>query len=184
MRAEVRLLTVGHGTLAQERLTGLLTAAGVRQVVDVRRHPGSKRHPHFARAAIERWLPDAGVAYRWVEDLGGRRDVPASSPDAALRNAAFRGYAAHMRSPGFGAALASVLVTAREARTAVMCAESLWWRCHRRLIADAASLLHGATIEHFLHDGRLVPHEPTQGVRRDGPRLFYDATGEPRLDLG
>lgn len=180
--ARPRLVTVGHGTLDREAFAELLRTAGIRSVVDVRRFPGSRRHPQFARGAMERWLPAAGVAYRWVEDLGGRRRVPPDSPDGAIRNAAFRGYAAHMRTPAFADALHGVLSGARQARSAVMCAESLWWRCHRRMVADAALLLHGVEVEHLLHDGRLAAHEPTGGVRRAGEHLVYDAPAQPRLE--
>ena len=95
------------------------------------------------------------------------------SPDVALRNAAFRGYAAWMRTDDFRAALQTVL--GEERRTAVMCSESVWWRCHRRMVADAAALLHDAEVLHLMPDGRLTPHPPTDGVRRDGDALVYDA---------
>ncbi|MBA3372914.1 MAG: DUF488 domain-containing protein [Euzebyaceae bacterium] len=179
-----RVLTVGHGTLAQPDLAGLLKNAGVRRLVDIRRYPGSRRHPHVAREAMQRWLLDAGVAYRWAEDLGGRRDVPPDSPDLALRNASFRGYAAHMRTPAFTAALRGILDEAEQATTVLLCSESLWWRCHRRLVADAALLLHDAEVTHLLHDGRLTTHGPTDGVRRDGERLVYDEVAAPTLSCG
>lgn len=177
------LVTVGHGTLAQGDFAALLRAAGIARLVDVRRYPGSRRNPQFARATMEQWLPGAGMTYEWVEELGGRRSVPQRSPDVALRNAAFRGYAAHMRSAAFAGALAAVLAHAQREQVAVMCAESLWWRCHRRMIADAAALLHGAEVAHLMHAGTQAPHRPTDGVRRDGDVLVYDAVGEPRLDL-
>jgi len=182
-----RLLTIGHGTMEQPDLAGLLSGAGVQRLVDVRRYPGSRRHPHVAREVLQQWLPDVGVAYRWAEDLGGRRGVPSDSPDQALRNASFRGYAAHMRTPAFTAALQAVLADAEQATTAVLCSESLWWRCHRRLLADAAVLLHGAEVVHLLQNGRLTPHGPTDGVRRDGDRLVYDVddrVSQPSLSLG
>ncbi len=178
-----RLLTVGHGTLQQPDLARLLRGAGVSQLVDIRRYPGSRRHPQVAREALQGWLPGAGVAYRWAEDLGGRRGVPAASPDNALRDASFRGYAAHMRTPAFAAALQVVLAEAELATTAMLCSESVWWRCHRRLVADAAVLLHGAEVEHLLHDGRLMLHAPTDGVRRYGEHLVYDRVAQPSLPL-
>ena len=176
-----RLLTVGHGTATAEELAALLTGAGVATVVDVRRFPASRRHPQFARETMAAWLSRSGVAYRWEPRLGGRRPVPPGSPDVALRNDAFRGYAGHMRSAGFRAALGELLELAAEATTAVLCAESLWWRCHRRLIADAATLLHGVEVAHLGHDGRLAPHRATEGVRVDGDRLLYDVGETARL---
>ena len=163
------LLTVGHGTATAEQLSARLTGAGVELLVDVRRFPGSRRHPHLSREAIVDWLP---VAYRWEERLGGRRPLPPESPDVALRNTAFRGYAAWMRTPDFVAALREVLDEPR--RTAVLCSESVWWRCHRRMVADATALLHGVEVQHLMPDGRLTLHPPTDGVRVAGDALVYD----------
>lgn len=177
------LLTVGHGTLAAADLAELLVGAGVAGVVDVRAFPGSRRHPQFGRAELERWLPDAGIAYRWEPRLGGRRRGRADSPHVALRNDAFRAYADHMAEPEFRAGLTGVLADAAARPTAVMCSESLWWRCHRRLLADAATLLHGTTVVHLLHDGRTTPHVLTDGVRRAGDRVVYDVGGDVPLPL-
>lgn len=168
----MRLLTVGHGTASEETFVELLRGAGVELLVDVRTFPGSKRHPQFRREAMERWIPDAGIAYRWEKDLGGFRKTDASSPNVALRHAGFRGYADHMRTPEFRRALDRLL--AETGATAVMCAESVWWRCHRRLLSDAAELLGGAEVFHLMHDGRIARHTPTEGVRREGDLLIYD----------
>jgi uncharacterized protein (DUF488 family) len=176
------LRTVGHGTLAAEELGRLVTEAGIELVVDVRSFPASRRHPQFRREAMERWLRDAGVAYRWEPRLGGRRRPQTDSPHGALRVPGFRGYADHMETPEFQDALDELLTEAGTRPAAVMCAESVWWRCHRRLIADAAVLLRGATVEHLFHDGRLAAHQPTPEARRDGRRLVYDRD-EPGLPL-
>jgi uncharacterized protein (DUF488 family) len=148
-------------------------------VVDVRSYPGSRRHPQFAREAMEAWLPAAGIDYRWERRLGGRRRPAADTPNVALRNEGFRGYADHMDSDMFREALDGVL--AEPQRTAVLCSESVWWRCHRRLLADAATLLDGVPVEHLMHDGRLTTHAPTDGVRVDGDRLVYDVGVEIQL---
>jgi uncharacterized protein (DUF488 family) len=170
------LLTVGHGTLAADRLAGLLRGAGVAQLTDVRSAPGSRHNPQVSRANIERWLPAAGVRYRWEPRLGGRRRSPADSPDVALVNRSFAGYAAWMRSTEFVGAVDELLAEAAAGRTAVMCAETLWWRCHRRMIADFVMLVRGGQVSHLHHDGRLDPHRPTAGVRRrDDGLLVYDA---------
>jgi len=170
--AGVTLVTVGHGTLSAGALADLLRDSGVEVLVDIRSYPGSRRHPHFSREEMARWLPDAGVAYRWEPRLGGRRRPRADSPHVALRHENFRGYGDHMETPEFREALAGVL--AEPQRTAVMCSESVWWRCHRRLLSDAATLLAGTEVLHLFHDGRLSPHGPTDGVRVDGDRLVYD----------
>lgn len=167
------LLTVGHGTAGQQELAAILSGAGVASVVDVRRFPGSRRHPHVAREELQRWLPEAGIGYRWEERLGGRRRPDPDSEHRGLRNESFRAYADHLQTPAFRTALAEVLGEADRAPVAVMCAESLWWRCHRRLIADAVVLLHGRPVHHLLHNGRLSDHVPTDVARVVGGRLRY-----------
>lgn len=177
-----RLLTVGHGTLGREEFSELLGAAGVQLVVDIRIAPGSRRHPHFGREEMERWLPAAGIDYRWEKDLGGHRRPVAGSANSALRHPAFRGYADYMVTGSFVAGLARLLDDAAARLTATMCAETLWWRCHRRLVADAAILLDGAAVCHLGHDGRLSAHRVTEGVRiveREGTtRLVYDGDAD------
>lgn len=181
--AGVTLVTVGHGTLSAGALADLLRDSGVEVLVDIRSYPGSRRHPHFSREEMARWLPDAGVAYRWEPRLGGRRRPRADSPHVALRNEAFRAYADHMDTPEFTAALDDLLAGAARQRTAVMCAESAWWRCHRRLLADAAVLLRGADVRHLMHTGRMEPHVLTEGARRTGDRVVYDVGGAVPLPL-
>jgi uncharacterized protein (DUF488 family) len=176
-----RLLTLGHGTATVEELVALLHQAGVERLVDVRTAPGSRRHPHVRRQAMAEWLPEAGVAYRWEPELGGFRKADPASVNHALRHPAFRGYADYMRTPAFWTALDRLLAEAAAAPTAAMCSETLWWRCHRRLLADAAVLVRGAEVLHLDHRGRLEPHHPTDGVRRDGDLLAYDLGATPPL---
>jgi uncharacterized protein (DUF488 family) len=159
----------------------LLGGAGVERLVDVRTAPGSRRHPQFRRQAMEGWLAGAGVAYRWEPELGGFRKPGPGSVNHALRHPAFRGYADHMRTSRFWTALDRLLAEAAAAPTAAMCSEGLWWRCHRRLLADAAVLVRGAEVLHLDHRGRLEPHRPTEGVRRDGDLLAYDLGATPPL---
>jgi uncharacterized protein (DUF488 family) len=169
------LITFGHGTASAERIAALLTSAGVTALTDVRTAPGSRRHPHVARAELERWLPAHGIGYRWDKRLGGFRRPAPDSPDVAWREPAFRGYAAHMRQPDFLAAIDEVLARAATEQVAVMCSESLWWRCHRRLIADFAEIARGVAVRHLLPDGRLEAHRRPPGVRlRPDGLLAYD----------
>ena len=168
------LWTVGHGTHSRDEFLDLVRVAGVAAVVDVRIAPGSRRHPHFGRDALARWLPDAGVAYRWERRLGGFRKPAPDSPDVALRNESFRGYAGYMRTDEFRAAVSDLLAGARPAHTAVLCSETVWWRCHRRLIADQVMLLHGWSVRHVLPPGRCSEHLPTAGVRVADDVLGYD----------
>lgn len=170
------LLTYGHGTESSERTVATLAAAAVCSIVDIRTAPGSRRNPQFARAALEEWLPAAGLAYRWEKRLGGFRRPSQDNPDVVWREDMFRGYAEHMRSADFLAAIDAVLAEAEARQLAVMCSESLWWRCHRRLVADFATVARGAGVRHLMHDGRLEAHRPTQGVRRrDDGLLVYDS---------
>ena len=176
-----RLLSFGHGTATVEELVALLQQAGVERLVDVRTAPGSRRHPHVRREAMAGWLGEAGIAYRWEPQLGGFRKPAPQSVNHALRHPAFRGYADFMRTPPFWAALDRLLAEAAAAPAAAMCSETLWWRCHRRLLADAAVLVRRAEVLHLDHRGRLEPHRPTEGVRRDGELLAYDLGATPPL---
>ena len=177
--ARMPLITFGHGTASEERIAELLRSAGVTTVVDVRIAPGSRRNPHVARAELERWLPGHGVGYRWEKRLGGFRRPAPNSPDVAWREEAFRGYAGYMRQPDFLAAIDEVLAQAATQQLAVMCSESLWWRCHRRLIADFAEIARGVPVHHLMHDGQLAAHRRSPGVRlRADGLLVYDGGQE------
>jgi uncharacterized protein (DUF488 family) len=170
------LVTFGHGTADRDRLSDLLLPAGIAAVVDVRTAPGSRRNPDVGRDRLRRWLPERGISYRWEPRLGGFRRPPPDSPDTVWRNDSFRGYAAHTRTPEFVDAITQLLEEAEQRRTAVMCGEAVWWRCHRRLIADFVVLARGRPVLHLMHDGRLVPHSLSQGVRlREDGLLVYDA---------
>ncbi|MFJ3551339.1 DUF488 family protein [Streptomyces sp. NPDC090114] len=171
------LSTFGHGTAGREALARLLHDAGITAVVDVRTGPGSRRDPDLGRDRLAVWLPEEGISYRWERDLGGFREPPSDSPDTVWRNDSFRGYAAHTRTPGFLAAMDTLLEQAAREPTAVMCGESVWWRCHRRLIADFAVLARDVPARHLMHDGRHAPHTPTPGARlRADGLLVYDDT--------
>jgi len=168
------LFTVGHGTASREDFTRLLSVAGVESLVDVRIGPGSRKFPHFGKDRMAGWLPAAGIAYRWERRLGGFRKLPPDSPDTALRNESFRAYAAYMRSEDFAAAVAELIAGSQAVRTAIMCSETLWWRCHRRLISDHCVLLANLPVEHLMPPDKAVPHVPTKGVRVTGHQLRYD----------
>ena len=176
------LLTFGHGAATRVELAALLTRARLDAVVDVRTAPGSRHNPDVAREALAEWLPAAGLAYRWEPRLGGFRKPAPDSPDVFWQNQSFRGYAGYTRDPRFLAAMADLLHQSARARTAVMCAESVWWRCHRRLIADFAVLARQTPVMHLAHDGRLTPHPVSAGARlRDDGLIVYDRGG-PRAD--
>jgi uncharacterized protein (DUF488 family) len=175
------LLTYGHGTDSAERTAATLAGAGVASLVDIRTAPGSRRNPQFVRAAMEEWLPAAGVAYRWEKRLGGFRKPSASNPDVVWREDMFRGYAEHMRSADFQAAIDAVLAEAESRQVTVMCSESLWWRCHRRLLADFVTVARGVEVRHLMHDGRVEPHRPSDGLRLGENRLLVYDGGQNTL---
>jgi uncharacterized protein (DUF488 family) len=173
----IRLLTVGHGRLTGEELTDVLDRAGVRQLVDVRRFPASRRNPSVAGEELATSLPARGIGYRWEERLGGRRSLGTAkdaSPDTWWEVDAFRAYAGWTREPDFTEALDELLAAATEDTTAVMCSESVWWRCHRRLIADVAVIARGAGVGHLMHDGRITDHPPAAGARLTPAGVVWD----------
>jgi uncharacterized protein (DUF488 family) len=154
--------------LSEEEVSGALSRIAAR-------FPGSRRNPQFARTAMEEWLPAAGVAYRWEKRLGGFRKPGPGNPDVAWREDMFRGYAEYMRSADFRAAIDAVLAEAESRQVTVMCSESLWWRCHRRLLADFVAVARGVEVRHLMHDGRVEAHRPSPGLRlRDDGLLVYD----------
>jgi uncharacterized protein (DUF488 family) len=167
------VLTIGHSTRTFEELLGLLRANGARRVVDVRRFPHSARHPHFdAEALSERLRREGGIAYLHLPGLGGRRRPRADSPNTGWRNLSFRGYADHMRTPEFHADFEQ-LVELCEDRVCLMCSEAVWWRCHRRMIADAL-LVRGFPVEHVMGENRQTPHTLTPWAKVvDGKELLY-----------
>jgi uncharacterized protein (DUF488 family) len=163
------IFTVGHGTRTTEELIEVLRDAGGGRLIDVRRFPGSRRHPHFAREALETSMPAAGIVYEWRgEELGGRRSKkrgPSRHP--AWRNAGFQAYADYMDTPEFRAGLQRLEADeTSDPSVAIMCAESLWWRCHRRLISDALTL-RGHDVIHLMRVGERERHKLHPAVRVD-----------------
>ena len=174
------VFTIGHSTRTSEAFVALLREAGVAVVADVRRFPFSRRYPQFNGEALAKTLAAAGIGYRHLPALGGRRATPPDgreSQHTLWREEAFRNYADYAETPEFRAAFADLMTLARERATAIMCAEAVWWRCHRRIIADYL-LAAGCEVEHIL-DGKIEPARLTPGatVRPDGSVLY----GEPRL---
>ena len=140
--------TFGHSTRSIDGLISILQAHEIETVVDVRRFPGSRRLPQFGSSELASSLATSGIAYRWIEELGGRRRPNPDSPNDAWDHPAFRAYADHLASDEFAAGLFELAMIAGGSRTTVMCAELLWWRCHRRLIADALTAL-GYEVRHI-----------------------------------
>jgi uncharacterized protein (DUF488 family) len=173
------IYTFGHGTAGEIELASLIRSAGVTAVIDVRSVPKSRAHPHVWAERLARWVPDlSGASYQWCPALGGFRKTRPDSPNVDLRHPSFRGYADYMQTREFAVALRALIDGARRHVTTIMCSETLWWRCHRRLIADALVLEHHADVQHLMHAGAPQRHRVTAGARLlpDGC-LQYDAEG-------
>lgn len=166
--------TIGHSTLTLDAFVELLEENGIRTLVDVRRYPGSRRHPHFAREALERSMTERGIGYRWLPELGGRRRARKDSRNDGWRNASFRGYADYMETPAFDEALALLARIGEDGHTAFMCAEHAWQQCHRGLISDRLKL-QGVEVLHILGRGRRQVHPFTEPARVVAGRLTYAA---------
>jgi len=170
----VEIWSVGHGARLFEDFLETLHSADIEALVDVRSLPGSRRHPQFGAQSLAASLADVGIAYEHLPALGGRREARKDSPHRALRVAAFRGYADHMSTEEFARGYERLTALARESRTAFMCAETLWWRCHRRLIADRLTV-DGWQVTHLFAPGKGEPHVLWDAARIDNGHLVYDA---------
>ena len=180
MRA-LRLWSIGHSTHALGEFVALLGHHGIEVVADIRRFPRSRRHPQFDIDALAAALPEHGVVYRHLPELGGRRTPRADSPNDAWRHRSFRGYADHALTAEFAAGLSTLREIGEGAPTAMMCSEALWWRCHRRLVADRL-VAGGDGVLHISSDGGSSPHELTSFASRnaDGTILYASGPAEPR----
>jgi uncharacterized protein (DUF488 family) len=174
----VRIWSVGHGTRPIEEFLDVLRSADVKLVADIRSAPGSRRHPQFGQASLAASLAGAGIEYAHLRGLGGRRGAAPNSPNVALKVDAFRGYADHMASAEFAAEYARLVAFARGRPTAYMCAETLWWKCHRRLLSDRLSV-DGWEVAHLLAVGKSEPHRLWDVARVADGRLIYDGGAIP-----
>lgn len=179
------LFTFGHSTHPLDEFVALLARHRIEAVVDIRRFPGSRRFPHFNREKLEESLRKAGVAYHWIEELGGRRsakkDASALSRNLGLRNASFRNFADYMLTEEFKTGVAKLLEVARTRRTAFMCSEGLFWRCHRRLISDYLTA-HERSIQHIMPSGPLQPHTLSNEAKVENGLVTYPPA-EMQADL-
>lgn len=166
--------TIGHSNRSLEEFLALLAAQRIEAIADVRRFPGSLKHPHFAGAQLALSLPRHGIAYHWIAQLGGRRRVQPGSRNNGWRNASFQGYADHLATQEFADGLDELLAMAGGLRTAVMCSEALWWRCHRSLISDVLRYL-GAQVLHISDARHTTVHPYTSPARIVDGELSYAA---------
>jgi uncharacterized protein (DUF488 family) len=170
--------TVGHSTRSLTELIALVRAHGVTLVADVRKIPRSRRHPHFDAATLPAALAAVGLGYVHLPGLGGLRRPRPESINRGWRNPSFRAYADYMQTDEFHGHLERLLALGREQRLAIMCAEAVWWRCHRSLIADAL-VARGEPVEHIVTPRRAEPHALRDFARVDEGRVSYP--GAPEL---
>jgi uncharacterized protein (DUF488 family) len=167
--------TIGHSIRPLEEFLGLLAGAHIEVIADVRSFPGSRKYPQYGKEALAATLAAHAIGYHWLQALGGRRRVSPDSPNTAWRNASFRGYADYMSSAEFEHGLAQLLKVASKARTAMMCAEAVWWRCHRSMIADAMCV-RDIEVVHILDANHSMVHPMTAPARIVRGELTYAAT--------
>jgi uncharacterized protein (DUF488 family) len=158
------IYSIGHSTHSRSRFRDLLCEHGIEAVMDIRRFPGSRKFPRFNQDNLAVMLEKARIDYQWLEALGGRRSKQRTdSPNAALTNRGFRNYADYMLTAAFQRGFSKLLRAARKKRTAMLCAEGLFWRCHRRLVSDLL-VARGAVVVHIMPNGILRPHTLTNGA--------------------
>lgn len=170
------IFTIGHSNHPIERFLELLKQHAIEELADIRRFPGSRKHPHFNRERLQEILDGQRIAYRWFESLGGRREAAskAGSDNLAWRNASFRNYADYLGTDAFQAGVGTLVEEASIRRTAMMCAEGLWWQCHRRLVSDYLTTK-DITVSHIMPNGQLKPHVLTPSAVVTAGRLTYPA---------
>jgi uncharacterized protein (DUF488 family) len=173
------VLTIGHSNRSLEEFVAMLRAHGVERLVDVRTVPRSRHNPQFNLDALPGSLAEAGIEHRHMAGLGGLRHARKDSRNTGWQNASFRGYADYMETPEFESNLRELIELGAEKRTAIMCAESVPWRCHRSLIADALTA-RGIAVAHIMSATKANPHKMTSFARVEGERVRYPS---PEGDL-
>ncbi len=177
-----KVWTIGHSTRTIEEFIEALQAHEIKLIADVRLLPGSRRYPQFNKETLAKSLSDAGISYVHFPELGGRRKPRKDSRNTAWRNEAFRGYADHMETPEFVAGIARAKeVTEKRGRAAIMCAEAVWWKCHRSLIADYLKA-RGTEVIHIINANKTEPHPFTSAARIVNGTLDY-AGQDPELPI-
>jgi uncharacterized protein (DUF488 family) len=164
LTAPTQFWTIGHSTRSIEEFLSLLAGSRIEMIADVRRFPGSRKYPQYGTEALAATLSAHAIDYRWLPALGGRRKASPDSPNRAWRNASFRGYADYMSTTEFAQGLRELLEMSNKARTALMCSEGVWWRCHRSMIADTLCV-RGIEVIHILDAKHNVVHPMTSAAQ-------------------
>ena len=178
----MNVYTIGHSTRGADELSALLREHEIKLLADIRRYPGSKRYPHFASEAMARWLPEHGIGYIHMPELGGRRKPLPDSRNTAWRNEQFRAYADYMATDEFRDAIDKLLALAEQQRVTIMCAEAVPWRCHRNLVADYLTR-RGIDVMHIIGAGAAKVHTLNPHARIEGDHLVYPAAEQQKLRL-
>ena len=184
MSPEKTVWTIGHSTRTLEEFIHLLLQNKIEMLVDIRSFPGSRKFPQFNKENLSLSIPQQGIAYLHLVQLGGRRKVLKDSHNTAWRHPAFRGYADYMETPEFEHAIHELEALASQKHLAYMCSEAVWWRCHRSMVSDWLKL-HGWKVLHILDENHLQEHPYTQPARLENGNLVYTPgkSGQLRLDL-
>jgi uncharacterized protein (DUF488 family) len=164
--------TIGHSTHSLDKFIEMLKSFAIEVLIDIRSFPGSRRYPHFNKEALQRSLPEKNISYIHMPELGGRRKAMKNSKNTAWRNEGFRGYADYMETAEFKEAILSLETIALAKRTAYMCSEAVWWRCHRSLVSDYLKI-HGWQVEHIMGSGKNEEHPFTSAAHVVGGKLSY-----------
>lgn len=164
--------TIGHSTRPIAEFLALLDEYSIQTLVDIRSFPGSRKYPQYGKEVLGNTLAEHGINYQWLQILGGRRRVAKDSPNTAWRNASFRGYADYMSTPEFALGMQQLLELAAVSRTTLMCAEAVWWRCHRSMVSDALCV-RGVKVMHIMDASHSVLHPMTSPARVEDGRLTY-----------
>lgn len=174
MQEERRIIwTIGHSTRTMEQFILLLQSQYIELLVDIRTYPGSRRFPHFNKEKLTASLPDHNIAYRHMIGLGGRRKPDKDSQNIGWRHPSFRGYADYMLTPAFAGEISTLEALAASKRTAYMCSEAPWWKCHRALVSDYLKV-RGWTVNHIMENGKITEHPFTSPARASQGQLFYN----------
>jgi uncharacterized protein (DUF488 family) len=176
------IYTIGHSTRSYEELLAMLRSFNIEVLADVRHYPGSARYPHFNKEALEKALPVEGIEYIHFKGLGGRRKAHKDSHNNAWRSEAFKGYADYMETPAFSENIDALVKLAAQKKTAYMCSEAVWWRCHRALVSDYLKVT-GRTVLHIMAVGKADEHPYTGAATITNGKLVYQKTDPPQTGL-
>lgn len=167
------IYTIGHSTYSFTAFLLMLQAFQIKTLIDIRALPGSRKFPQYDKDDLAQSLTQAGIQYVYLKSLGGRRKTHKQSKNSRWKNTSFQAYADYMETPAFEEGIKDLEQMAKESLTVIMCAEAVWWRCHRSMIADYLKAK-GWEVRHIMHTNKATEHPYTSSARVVGDRVFYD----------